>query len=155
MQTARLTSLWRLSAYDTLDGLGGLYADGRWHSQGVRIVYTAESAAGALLELRVHLEVDEEDLPDRYQLLEIALPPGFAIESLDPATLPKDWTHRPDVSAEFGMTWLTALRSPALRVPSAILPATWNVLLNPAHPAIGGLRVVRKLPLEWDRRLFR
>jgi hypothetical protein len=40
-------------------------------------------------------------------------------------------------------------------VRSAILPATWNVLLNPVHPAMAGVRVVRKLPLEWDRRLFR
>lgn len=150
-----MTSLWRLSAYDTLDGLGGLYADGRWHRQGVRIVYTAESAAGALLELRVHLEVDEEDLPDRYQLLEIALPPGFAIESLDPATLPKDWIDRLDVTSDFGMDWLAAQRSAALRVPSAILPATWNVLLNPAHAAMAGVRVLRKLPLDLDRRLFR
>lgn len=147
--------LWRLSAHDRLDGVGGLYADGRWHRQGVRVIYTAESAAGALLEVRVHLEVDDEDIPSDYVLLEIDLPQAVVIEPFDSSTLPPDWVSRPDITADAGMAWLTSRRSPALRVPSAILPATWNVLLNPAHPALAGMQLVQARSLDLDQRLFR
>ena len=41
------------------------------------------------------------------------------------------WPHQPHVQA-YGDAWLERGRSPALRVPSALIPAS-NVLLNQAH----------------------
>ena len=148
-------TLWRLATHAHLDGTGGLYADGRWHRQGFRVIYTAESAAGALLEVRVHLEVDDEDLPNDYVMLEIEVPAAALIEPFDTGTLPPDWVSRPDVTVDIGTKWLASLRSPALRVPSAILPATWNVLLNPSHPALADMRLVQSRSIDLDPRLLR
>jgi RES domain-containing protein len=41
---------------DALSGIGGLHDDGRWHSQGRRIVYTSESSTLCLLERLVHAD---------------------------------------------------------------------------------------------------
>ena len=55
--------LWRISNHASLTGEGGLYASGRWHTRGQRVVYLADHPASALLEVMVHLEIDAEDLP--------------------------------------------------------------------------------------------
>ncbi|MDJ0648735.1 MAG: RES family NAD+ phosphorylase [Xenococcaceae cyanobacterium MO_188.B19] len=58
--------LWRICAAKYQDsscsGLGGLYAAGRWHQKGNKIIYTAESLALATLEIFVHLESDRVPL---------------------------------------------------------------------------------------------
>ncbi len=55
----------------------------------------------------------------------------------------------------FGDEWLRAGRTALLRVPSAIVPATWNVLLNPQHPDNAKVRIVRTHEQPIDRRLIR
>jgi RES domain-containing protein len=45
----------RINSDTVLSGEGGLAAEGRWHSAGRRIVYTASSEALTVLEMRVHV----------------------------------------------------------------------------------------------------
>ena len=58
--------VWRICAKkyqsSAFSGIGGLHASGRWHPQGYKIVYTAESLALASLEIFVHLESDRVPL---------------------------------------------------------------------------------------------
>ena len=63
--------LWRISNHADLLGTGGLWASGRWHTSGRPVVYLAETAASALLEVLVLLELDEESMPSSYQLLKV------------------------------------------------------------------------------------
>jgi RES domain-containing protein len=63
--------LWRISNYADLLGIGGIEASARWHTAGRPIVYLAENPSSALLEILVHLEADEEDRPDSYQILKV------------------------------------------------------------------------------------
>ena len=60
--------LWRISNHAALDGRGGLLAGARWHMAGQPIVYLAESPAGSLLEVLVHLELDLDNLPKSFKL---------------------------------------------------------------------------------------
>jgi RES domain-containing protein len=41
-----------------------------------------------------------------------------------------------------------------LRVPSAVVPETCNVLLNPEHPDARRFKVVWHKSYPWDRRLL-
>ena len=75
-----MTRLWRISNHASLSGDGGLYASGRWHTRGRRVVYLADHPASALLEVMVHLEIDAEDLPTHYQLLGVDVPDDLASE---------------------------------------------------------------------------
>ena len=52
--------LWRISNYPNLDGTGGLYVSGRWHSKGHPVVYCTLNPSTSLLEILVHMEIDAE-----------------------------------------------------------------------------------------------
>jgi RES domain-containing protein len=54
-----------------------------------------------------------------------------------------------------GGHWVHQARSVALIVPSVVLPAERNVLINPAHPHLRRVRVLPPEPLAFDRRLLR
>src|SRR5664279_1225679 len=123
--------LWRVSRHRDLKGAGGLRAPGRWHERGVPVVYLAESPSGALLEVCVHTSAN--DVPPYYTLLGIEADARVSLETLDPSTLPADWTKRPEVTRELGTKWLREEISCFLRVPSALVPATFNFVLNPLH----------------------
>lgn len=138
---------WRLcrAPFATLDGEGGLRFGGRWNSPGRPIVYAASTAALCVLEVRVHLDLPLELLPDDYVLVTIDLG-ALAVERLGAI---------PRAPASFGDTWLRETRTPVLEVPSAIVPESANLLLNPAHPLAAGARIVATRPFAFDERLWR
>lgn len=151
--------LWRICRQPhvgtALQGIGGLHAGGRWHRKGHLIVYTASSAALAALEVLVH--VDPLTAPTDLRLLAIDAPDDLSLETLDRATLPRDWAAvpAPPRLQLAGTSWLTAGRTAALVVPSAIIPAESNVLLNPGHPDSLRARIVDDEPFSFDPRLLR
>ena len=147
-----MPSLWRISNYPSLSGEGGLHYSARWHTAGRRIVYLAESPAGAMIEVLVHLELDETDWPRTFHLLQVEYPAGLTLETLKP-TPAKSWKTSLPATRKRGDEWLRSGRSALARVPSAILPETWNVLLNPDHPDAKQVRILRRLRAEYDPRL--
>jgi RES domain-containing protein len=143
--------LWRISRHRELSGEGGLRAPGRWHHRGAAIVYLAESPAGALLEACVHTSAN--DIPPGYTLLALRAEDSIPFETLEVATLPPDWIDHVKVSREVGSAWLRSMRSALLRVPSALVPATWNVLLNPSHPEAGKIAIEAVYEFPFDPRI--
>lgn len=129
-------------------------ASGRWHTRGRRVVYLSESPAAALLEILVHFEIDVRNLPVRYRLLKLHAPDDLLVEHVTVADLPADWLERTDVTRATGDRWLQAVRSPLLRVPSAVVPETFNVLLNPAHEDATQLAVAEVSEHVIDPRLL-
>ncbi|MBB4268010.1 RES family NAD+ phosphorylase [Roseospira visakhapatnamensis] len=138
---------WRLCKRDHADlsGTGARLHGGRWNSPGRALVYTAATAELAVLEVRVHLDVPPEMIPNDFVLMEIDLT-GLDVEAV--AAFPADPTA-------FGDTWLAEARTPVLCVPSAIVPEASNLLFNPAHPQAGAARVVGVRAFQFDRRLWR
>ncbi|ABD08876.1 conserved hypothetical protein [Rhodopseudomonas palustris HaA2] len=144
--------LWRISNYADLSGIGGLRANGRWHSQGRRIVYLADHPAAALLEMLVHL--DRDLLPSSFQLLRIAVPDAIAVETVDEGTLPSAWRTRIGLTRQIGDRWLDRDTSALLRVPSVIVPHARNYLLNPAHHDASAVTVAEIIKAPFDPRLL-
>jgi RES domain-containing protein len=149
--------LWRVSNHADLSGEGGRRAEGRWHERGRPVVYLAEHAALALLETLVHLEIDPEDLPSHYQLLTVDVPDGVAIEEIAEAELAAriaDWRAAPDETRKLARAWFDERRTALLRVPSVIVPAENNYLLNPLHAVAKQITVVAQQKVQFDARLF-
>ena len=147
--------LWRISNYADLHGIGGLKASARWHTRGHRIVYLSSTPASALLEILVHLEIEEDLLPRSYKLLEIQAPDDVAIERVDdPAKLPKDWPKKLSVTRALGDQWLARNSSALLQVPSALVPHTSNFLLNPLHKDAGRIMIISVSQQRFDPRLL-
>ncbi|MBI3492443.1 MAG: RES family NAD+ phosphorylase [Acidobacteria bacterium] len=147
--------LWRISNHTSLAGDGALRASGRWHTRGSRVVYCAQTPAAALLETLVHFEVEIGDLPVRYRLLKIEAPEDAAVEHVSPDQFPTDWTVQSEVTRAVGDEWLANARSALLLVPSAVVPETFNVLLNPTHPDAARIVVVDVSDHVIDSRLLK
>jgi len=145
--------LWRISNYASLSGDGGMQYSGRWHTKGRKVVYLAESPAGALIETLVHLELDETRLPRSYKLLEIKVSDALKIESI---AMPAGnrWKSRIEVTQKAGNQWLQSGKTALARVPSAIAPDTWNVLLNPGHSDARHIQIIKSVTAEYDPRLL-
>src|ERR1700752_5337044 len=127
--------LWRISNHTTFDGRGGLSAFGRWHTEGRPIVYLAETPAGSLVEALVHLELSRTSLPKFYKLLKAEAPGDLSIKTIDGSRLLHgNWIEDQIAPRTVGDEWLASGSSALLRVPSAIVPETFNTLLNPEHP---------------------
>jgi RES domain-containing protein len=143
--------LWRVSQHRELRGAGGLRAPGRWHERGVPVVYLAESPAGALLETCVHTSAN--DVPSNYTLLGVEADARVSVERLDVNTLPADWIKRLELTRGIGSAWLREQRSCWLRIPSALVPATFNVILNPLHRDSKRLRIKSVVRYPFDPRI--
>jgi RES domain-containing protein len=147
--------LWRISNHAELDGRGGLLASARWHTQGRAIVYLAASPAGALVEVLVNLELDAGRLPGSYTMLKAEAPDDIRIMRVELASLPENWAGDLSISRGRGDEWLAGRESALLEVPSAILPDTFNVLLNPHHEDAGRIQVLWQRAYPYDRRFFK
>lgn len=143
-------TLWRISNYADLSGLGGLLHSGRWHHRGRPIVYLAESPAGALLEVLVHVQASHaSELPMNFQLLEVEVPDDVNCEDVTlPASSP--WQSDTTITRRLGDAWLTSGRSLLLRVPSAVVGRSFNRLFNPSHPMAAQRRVVSAVRYPFD-----
>jgi RES domain-containing protein len=108
------------------------------------VVYLAEHPALAVLEVRVHLDVPLELLPDDYVLVRVQLPdeaPAIVAEAqTDPRTA--------------GDAWLRAGDTATLRVPSVLVPFAHNVLLNPRHERAAQAEISSTTAFQFDRRLW-
>lgn len=137
---------WRLcrAAFTDLSGDGARLYGGRWNSPGLPMVYLADSAALAVLEVRVHLDLPPELVPDDYVLVVVDLD-GLGVETVE--AMPAD-------PQAFGDDWLRQQRSAVLRVPSFIVPESCNLLLNPAHPQAAQAQVADTRDFAFDRRLW-
>ncbi len=147
--------LWRISNHADITGIGGLKASARWHTRGHRIVYLSSTPASALLEILVHLEIEEGHLPRFYKLLEIQVANDIRIEKLeDWAKLPKGWPRKQAVTRALGDEWLDRNSAALLQIPSALVPRTSNFLLNPLHPDAAKIQIASVSRQGLDRRLL-
>ena len=146
--------LWRISKFPTLNGEGGRLAAARWNTAGSPIVYLAASPPGALIEILVHLELDASELPPTYTLLRVSVPSTVRTSTLKVPT-GDAWKSDLTLTRKLGDTWLKSKRSALARVPSAILPDTFNYLLNPLHPDATRIKIAARTPAILDTRLLR
>ncbi|MCR4377612.1 MAG: RES family NAD+ phosphorylase [Rhodospirillales bacterium] len=139
--------VWRLARliHAGMDGEGARIYGGRWNSSGRPMIYTASSPSLALLEVRVHLDLPLDMLPRDYHLISIDLG-DLEIEAATADAM--------DDPVSYGDRWLAESRSPALKVPSFIVPEDGNVLVNPLHPDARGIKVISQRPFSFDPRLF-
>jgi RES domain-containing protein len=150
-------SAWRIikSRYleGAFDGEGASLYGGRWNSPGNRVVYAAEHASLAILEILVHLETSAP-LPS-YSLIRVAFEESL-IQELEVEGLPTNWrTSPPPVEVKsIGDQWIEGGRSAVLKVPSAILPIEAVYLFNPQHPDFDKLSISTPLPFSFDKRLL-
>jgi RES domain-containing protein len=135
-----------------LSGKGAALYGGRWNSKDIHMVYTAESAALALLETVVHIG----KIPETgYCMITIQLP-SDKIQKMNAEALPGDWHKNPppDSLKTIGDEFINSGIYIALQVPSVIMPEGHNFLLNPAHTDFKKVKITAQRMLTIDERLL-
>ena len=106
-----------------------------------------------MLETIVHF-VDREDvLPRTYTLLEIQLPDAVTSKEIMPLA-DANWREKINLTQKTGDEWIASRETALARVPSAIAPHTWNLLLNPLHPDAAKAEIVSVIHERFDPRFF-
>lgn len=139
----------------TLQDIGAAMSDGfRWNSRNTHLVYTAESRALATLEIAVHLDL-HEDVPKDCLYVEIDIPESIRILTLRDEDLPIGWNAKPPgrVSQHIGDDFVQQQAGAVLKVPSSIVPLSYNYLINPLHPDANQITVVSAIPMLFDERI--
>ena len=126
-----------------------MLAPGRWHKQGMPIVYCCDHPSTALLEILVH--VDPEELPVDFQLLKIRCDDDISIRTIGTGDIDIGDAGE---TQKLGADWLGEGRHGLLKVPSIILPAANNILLNPNHADAGRLTIEDAIRYPFDSRLL-
>ena len=116
------------------------------------MVYTAQSQALAALEILVN--VGSAELLAHYVIIEVAIEPAL-ITRIELSTLPRNWRFDPPPRRirAIGDDWIAAGTSAVLQVPSSVIPAESNFLINPRHPDFHKLRIGKPLGFQFDLRL--
>ncbi len=129
---------------------------GRWHRQGTPVVYAADAPATALVETLAHAEAVSL-LSDPYVVFRVTLDAERHLLRLPDDELPPDWQAFPwsNATQAIGTLWFETAASVALEVPSAVVPAQRNVLLNPRHTLWPEVVVEGPEPFPIDPRLAR
>jgi RES domain-containing protein len=152
-----MLTVWRLTtarfARSAFSGEGARVYGGRWNRKGTPLVYTAATQSLAMLEMLVQ----DEPLRARYVMIEVRLPKAVTIDRIKVEDLPSDWR---DIAAReklqaIGTAWVRKSGSAVLAVPSAVIPAETNYLLNPLHPDFRRMKIGRPRKFETDLRLIR
>lgn len=152
-----MTVVWRLLtsrfAATAFSGEGARLYGGRWNSKGVPVVYTAGSQSLAVLEMLVQ----DDPLRARYIVIPATLPKALKVERLTDEQLPAGWRDiaARDLTQALGDEWLKRGSSAVLAVPSAVIPAETNYLINPLHPAFGKIEIGAPQDFLTDPRLLR
>jgi RES domain-containing protein len=150
-----MLQVWRLVtarfAATAFSGEGARRYGGRWNRKGVAVVYTAGNLSLAMLEVLVQ----DQPLRARYLTIPAEVPPGLDIERVDIDRLPADWRDPAALEAlrTIGSEWAARLASAVLAVPSAVVPAEANYLLNPRHPEFAQVVIGEPQELVTDLRL--
>jgi RES domain-containing protein len=151
-----MRTVWRVVTQRYADtafsGEGARLYGGRWNPKGLAMIYTAETQSLALLEMLVQ----DAPLHARYVMIPARVPEQI-VAHIDQTTLPSDWR---ELSARtelqrIGATWIHAATSAVLAVPSAVVPAEFNYLLNPTHPDYALLEIGTRTEWLTDQRLMR
>lgn len=131
-----------------LQGTGAARYGGRWNSKGTYVLYTAASASLSLLESLVHITTA---VKMDYCIVCLKIP-EHSIRTIDRSELPNGWFGNPplDELKKIGDQFIRDANFLALRIPSAVMPEDYNVLLNPAHPdfKLVSVKYKRKVPID-------
>ncbi|MEN8167500.1 MAG: RES domain-containing protein [Pseudomonadota bacterium] len=150
-------NVWRIVTARFIDtafsGEGARRYGGRWNHKGVPMVYTTGSQSLAMLEMLVQ----DEPLRAHYFMIPAVIPPGLKIDHVSIDQLTTDWREHSALERlrAIGGEWATQLSSTVLAVPSAVVPAETNYLLNPKHPGFAKIAIDKPQELVTDLRLIK
>lgn len=127
--------------------------EGRWNSDGKKVLYTAESVSLAYLETMNYRK--GFGFNNDFKIMVIQLPTIIDWLMVESNHLPKNWRDFRNYQdcQKIGDDWFDAAKDLALKVPSAVVPENFNVVINTLHPAYKKVKLIDVLGFYPDERL--
>ena len=126
---------------------------GRWNGSGRKVIYCAESIALAFLENMIRRQGVGFNQDFNTTILHI--PDELKIMKVHSKDLPVGWRKFTDYSKcqPIGNKWYDEGIFPILKVPSAVLPESFNYVLNATHHDCRKIRLTKITDLIPDERI--
>jgi len=126
---------------------------GRWNQKEQLVIYTAASRSLACLENLVHRR--GIGLQQNYKVMVIHVPDQLAVQRIEEEDLLPSWRGSIDQSETqlIGSQWYQEAKKPVLSVPSVIVPAERNIVINTKHPDFAKVKLIGIEPFAFDPRL--
>jgi RES domain-containing protein len=137
---------------DDISGNGAKQYGGRWNSKGIAMLYSSEHISLSALEMLVHNHFQDFAIP--LSLLKIALPTATNIKEIKNAKLKHEWQNDASYTKLIGNEFVKSETDLFLKVPSAIVPEEFNVLINPMHKDFKKVKIVEQKIFKTDKRFF-
>lgn len=150
---------WRLTkarhAATAFDGEGARLEGGRWNPKGISVVYLADHPALAALEAFVHLK--GATMKIKFMMFRVEIPVEVPVLELDVADLPAGWRGEPPAPGTMavGEKWVREGKATVLKVPSVLVPAAANFVLNLRHPDSPKIRIGPPEKFSFDPRMWK
>ena len=126
---------------------------GRWNGAGRKVIYCAESIALAFLENMIRRQGVGFNGDFKTMILEI--PDDLKTQTITADHLPTGWREFTDYSKcqPLGNAWYDDGTLPLLKVPSTVLPESFNYIINSIHPDFKKIKLVKVTDLIPDERI--
>jgi len=150
---------WRLTkarhAAIAFDGEGAQLEGGRWNPRGISVVYLSDHPALAALEAFIHLKGAATKI--KFVMFRVDIPAGVSVLELAIAELPAGWRNEPPSpeTMAVGEKWVQEGKAAILKVPSVLVPAAANLVLNPRHPEVSKIQIGRAEIFSFDPRMWK
>ncbi len=138
-------------------GEGARLGGGRWNHTGISVIYVSETLSLAALELFVHFTRKDIKLAKSLVAIPVDIPDSLKISEISIKDLDPVWRTSPpsNYTKDMGTEWAQNKTSPVLRVPSAVIPDEYNLVLNPAHAAFKNVKTGKPRVFTFDERLWK
>jgi len=135
-----------------LSGEGARLFGGRWNQKGDACIYTSATRSLCILEYLANVVL--EDMPPDLSMTEYSIPDKLC-RIIDTEGLPEEWNAVPALNSTklFGSMLLADKHCTYFAVPSAIVPAERNFILNPAAITFDQVKIVSVEPFILDHRI--
>lgn len=139
-----------------LSGNGSRLYGGRWNSEGKFALYTSCSRSLALLETLAHATVKILQ-EKKYILVTIYVPDSATAQVIDIKKFPAGWqqTNIHYFTRKTGDRFLMDGKKLLLKAPSILVPEEFNYVINPLHPDMKEIKILKQRELVFDNRLLR
>lgn len=127
--------------------------EGRWNGRGKKVIYTGGTVEIAFLESMIRRQ--GAGFNDNFRTMIIEIPDEVKVSHIRVSSLPPGWRDFRDYSKcqQLGNDWYDKSETAVLKVPSAVLPGTFNYILNSVHPAFRKIRILASVNLVPDPRI--
>jgi len=135
------------------DSLFASGLEGRWNSDGKKVLYTAEIISLAYHETLAHRK--GLGFNKNLKIMVIKIPSNAEIQTVESSDLSKSWRDFRNYydCQKIGNAWFDADEKLCLKVPSAVVPENWNVVINTFHKDFKKVKLIDVLDFEPDDRL--